>query len=107
MVLCRKCAHTVRITTGRCPRCGWALPYFRSRRWKPRLSETLSSFTVGKDCPRCGRRTKRQATPPGVRPLRLLSLRRCSYRSCAACGWRGTAFHGRTERRSSAPSPGT
>ena len=96
MVLCRKCAHMVRVTTLRCPRCGWAFPYFRSRRWKPRLPNPLRAFAFGKHCPRCGRRSSRRTSPSWFRPLRVLTLHRCSYRSCDACGWQGGAFHGRT-----------
>jgi hypothetical protein len=98
MILCRKCAHTVRFTTLRCPRCGWLLPYWRSRRWKPELD--LSGPAWGKHCPRCRRRTVRQRPPLWFRPLRLLTLGRSSYRTCTACGWRGPAFH----RRRHAPA---
>ena len=95
MVLCRNCAHQAFLTTIRCPRCGWGFPYYRSRRWKPRISTSFPPVTVGKECPHCGRRTHRDPTPFWLRLLRPLALHRCSYRSCQACGWRGTALHGR------------
>ncbi|HYJ79065.1 MAG TPA: hypothetical protein VEW03_05675 [Longimicrobiaceae bacterium] len=103
MVLCRKCAHKVGLRTLACPRCGWRLPYYRSRHWKPRMA--LNRPAMGKSCPRCGERTSRQHTPLWLRPVRLLTLHRCSYRGCPACGWRGAAFHarshGKRRRRSS------
>ena len=95
MVLCRSCAHVVHATTLRCPRCGWSFPYYRSRRWKPRLARPLL-FIAGKDCPRCGRRTVRQRSPLWFRPVRTVAMHRCSYRRCKACGWEGAAFHERT-----------
>jgi hypothetical protein len=30
-----------------------------------------------------------------MKALRAISFDRCSSRDCAACGWHGTAFHGR------------
>ena len=93
MVLCRKCAHVVGPATLRCPRCHWRFPYLRSRRWRPQVS--LAAPTVGKACPRCLHRTTRQRSPLSVKVLRLLTLHRCSYRACVACGWSGTAFHRR------------
>jgi hypothetical protein len=94
MVLCRSCAHKVGLRTLACPRCGWLLPYYRSRHWKPRMP--LARPAVGKSCPRCRERTTRQHTPLWLLPVRLLTLHRCSYRSCTVCGWRGAAFHGRS-----------
>ena len=99
MVLCRKCAHTTRLAMLACPRCGFALPYWRSRHWRPHFAP--GGATLGKDCPRCGSRTARQPSPLWARPIRLLTLHRCSYRACSRCTWHGVAFHARsTPRRS-------
>ncbi|HEX2202465.1 MAG TPA: hypothetical protein VHG91_04180 [Longimicrobium sp.] len=77
-----------------CPRCGWSFPWYRSRRWKPDFSHALG-LAVGKRCPRCDRPTTRRRSPLWLKPLRVVSLHRCSYRTCDGCGWRGAAFHGR------------
>ncbi len=103
MVLCHKCAHLVKATTLHCPRCGWALPYYRSRRWKPRL-ERVILFSTGKDCPRCGRRTVRLRSPLWFRPVRAVAMHRASYRECKGCGWQGAAFHDRTDSDPAAAS---
>ena len=79
----------------RCPRCGYALPYWRSRRWRLRLGPPGVAF--GRRCPRCGRETARNRSPLWLKPLRLLLGQRCSYRECG-CGWRGAAFHGASQR---------
>jgi rRNA maturation protein Nop10 len=102
MVLCRKCANTVRRTTLRCPRCGWALPYYRSRRWKPRIPRA-ALFAAGKDCPRCGRRTERIHSPLWFRAVRVFAKQRASYRKCKGCRWQGASFHGRDEADPPAP----
>lgn len=94
MVLCRKCAYPATPVMTSCARCGWALPYWRSRRWRVRLD--VGGAALGKHCPRCARQTTRRASPWGVRMVRFLTLRRCSYRTCDACGWHGVAFHART-----------
>lgn len=82
-----------------CPRCGFSFPYWRSRRWVPRLDPP--GMAVGRRCPRCDRETVRHHAPLWLRPLRLLLSGRCSYRTCA-CGWHGAAFHTLAPRR--APS---
>ena len=92
MVLCKKCAHTVHATTSRCPRCHLSWPYFRSRRWRRRAA--ASPLSVGKGCPRCGRRTSRRRTPAWLKPFRALLGDRVSWRRCEGCTWRGPAFHG-------------
>ncbi|HEX8906974.1 MAG TPA: hypothetical protein VF771_19135 [Longimicrobiaceae bacterium] len=97
MILCRKCAHTAVPSMLRCPRCGFALPYWRPRRRKARTSSV--GTVAGKDCPRCGVYTTRQRSPGWLRPLRVLTFHRCSYRTCQACGWHGVAFHARTPSR--------
>jgi hypothetical protein len=94
VVLCRKCAHTVSPAMARCPRCGFAAPYWRSRRWRIRLN--LAGAARGKECPRCGRPTTRRPSPAWVKPIRLATMHRCSYRTCEGCGWHGVAFHART-----------
>lgn len=96
MVLCRNCAHTTRLTMVNCPRCGYTLPYWRSRRWGIKLPSL--GLVVGRQCPRCGRESTRQRTPLLLKPLRLLGGDRCSYRKCT-CGWAGLAFHAPTTRR--------
>jgi hypothetical protein len=104
MVLCRKCAHTTRLAMLTCPRCGFALPYWRSRHW--RIDFDPAGATAGKDCPRCGQLTTRRRSPLWVRPIRFVSRHRCSYRTCDGCGWHGIAFHRRSrdtaERRQTA-----
>jgi hypothetical protein len=97
MVLCRKCAHATHISALSCSRCGYALPYWRSRRW--RVEVGLPRLTVGKRCPLCKTTTHRQRTPLWARPLRTLTLHHCSQRSCPRCGWRGFAFHRRSQRQ--------
>ncbi|HYH80130.1 MAG TPA: hypothetical protein VEX86_10035 [Longimicrobium sp.] len=97
MVLCRQCSHTTRLTMLNCPRCGYSLPYWRSRRWRVRYEG--GGVTVGKKCPWCGRTTRRQRTPLLLKPMRSLSGQRCSYRTCN-CGWSGIAFHEAASRQS-------
>jgi hypothetical protein len=96
VVLCRKCAFPTRPTMASCPRCGWALPYWRSRRWRVHLN--VGGAALGKHCPRCGFQTTRRPSPWGVRIVRFLTRHRCSYRTCG-CGWHGVAFHARTAHR--------
>jgi len=96
MVLCRKCAHTTRLTMLSCPRCGFALPYWRSRKW--RMEYRGGGVAVGKHCPRCGRETSRKRSPLLLKPLRAALGERCSYRHCT-CGWSGLAFHAPAPRR--------
>lgn len=96
MVLCRKCAHTTRLTMLSCPRCGFTLPYWRSRKW--RVQYRGAGIALGKACPRCGRGTTRERTPLLLKPLRTLLGARSSYRHCT-CGWSGVAFHAPTPRR--------
>jgi hypothetical protein len=95
MVLCKKCAHTVRVSTLRCPRCAWRFPYFRSRRSRRALwTGPASPLSVGKACPRCHVQTSRRHTPAWLKPLRaLLGESRCSYRRCNRCHWTGAALH--------------
>ena len=97
MVLCRKCAHTTRLGMLSCPRCGYALPYWRSKRW--RMHVDPAGVTSGKDCPRCGAPTKRRPSPAWVKPIRALSMHHCSYRTCDGCGWHGVSFHARSSHR--------
>lgn len=99
MVLCKKCAHTVRVSTLRCPRCGWKYPYFRSRRWRWRaIFLPKAPLAFGKDCPCCGRRTTRRHTPAWLKPLKLFLGEFCTYRRCERCLWKGASFHGRPQR---------
>jgi hypothetical protein len=74
-----------------CPRCAYAFPYWRSRRWRPRWN--LPAMATGRVCPVCERSTTRRPSPLWARPLRLLLGARCSYRHCTVCGWRGLALH--------------
>ena len=97
MVLCRKCAHTAYPSMLACPRCGFALPYWRSRRWRIRLLS--AGATTGKRCPSCRAQTTRRPAPLWVKSFQLLTLRRCSYRTCERCGWHGISFHARTTHR--------
>lgn len=92
MVLCRQCANVVGATTLRCSRCGLSLPYYRSRRWRPRLERPVL-YAAGRECPRCGRATVRQRSPLWLRPVRAATPNRSSYRECKVCGWKGAAFH--------------
>ena len=107
MVLCKKCAHTVRISTLRCPRCNWSFPYFRSKRSRRGRSWSglAAPMAFGKACPRCARGTSRRHTPLWLKPLRaLLGEDRCSYRRCERCHWSGAALHAPTAPRP-APRP--
>lgn len=102
MVLCRKCAHTTSPAMFACPRCGFALPYWRSRKWRLRILS--AGVTAGRHCPRCREETTRRPAPLWVKPFQLLTLRHCSYRTCERCSWHGIAFHAgvvsrRTRRR--------
>jgi hypothetical protein len=90
-VLCRNCAHTTSLAMVRCPRCGYALPYWRSRRWHLRVR--LPRPALGRACPVCGEETDRRRSSLAVKALRLVTFDRCSSRTCRACGWKGIAFH--------------
>ncbi|HET7232094.1 MAG TPA: hypothetical protein VFJ16_18955 [Longimicrobium sp.] len=104
MVLCRKCAHVTHLTTLNCPRCGFVLPYWRSRRWGTRRRLEPPGATAGKRCPTCAGATTRERSPAWLKPLRFLLGPRCSYRVCHGCSWRGVAFHSATPSRPSRPS---
>jgi hypothetical protein len=80
-----------------CPRCGFAFPYWRSRKWRMRLLS--GGVTAGRRCPWCHAETTRRPAPFWVKPFQLVTLRHCSYRTCARCSWRGIAFHARTGQR--------
>ncbi|MDB4948052.1 MAG: hypothetical protein JWM27_701 [Gemmatimonadetes bacterium] len=66
---------------------------------------------MGKDCPICGKRTRREPSPLLLKPLRWILRKRFTYRRCEECGWRGGAFHAPADersrsRRTPGPSPG-
>jgi hypothetical protein len=92
-VLCKGCSFPVGPITARCPRCGKRWPYFTSRRKRKEAPGSGPSFAVGKDCPVCGTRTRRQHAPAYLKPLRWVLPHRFTYRRCESCGWKGGAFH--------------
>ncbi|HEU0052914.1 MAG TPA: hypothetical protein VFQ39_07040 [Longimicrobium sp.] len=90
----------VRMTTLHCPRCGWRLPYFRSRRshrHRTPWTGLAAPMSMGKACPRCHAGTSRRHTPAWLKPIRaLLGEARMSYRRCERCHWSGPALHAPT-----------